>query len=1715
MHRISTGKKWITASVAGALTVAIIGTALYRDASVALARPSLPGIEDIVNGNSSTQPFKILEIVDQYPSARIGFTVEGEEPGNDQAQALSDMASYGERYNHYMVPGVAEKNSLSFPAYSELKDKAFAYDTTVAFDWGDNPETDPTTAYTAETEGIKVGKAYGKFVDNTDDPHTGRYSAADTSGDYKLVNDGTAATDGNKTIDEVYQKLPGTDQTGIFYMNYGGFVRATTTLDPSDPDYSVLSNRRYNITKYEMIDDTNSWKYPFEICDRDYLPDVTTSYKWYDENRYVVNEPFEAVQNNGADETDPADDTYEFSTSPAVGDVIYVTDDEKLVLTYYGFISEDPLDNTKLVLNYCADSDGDYDDTLPLTDLTTNNSFAKVVFDIPADKYLTVRKATTEDGPAIKKYYISETVKNVNGIYDLLVSYLRGVNDPNFLPEQFGIVDETDKVGAGNPWYHEWYYKSKSSTPYVYEPTLKGEYDFVHDFAEPEVDTFYYKGGFTNNEWFKTQVLDVDRADCSKICIDVITKKMKDVTPEDIGSANLIYFTGGGAYDGDSSGMYDMRYETAAALVTAVDSDNKPVIINLTAVNAGTQFKIPKNFKNAVLLMLQNDIDGIGQYAGTSDWSISTEKSDELIQLALAYYTNAAVAGNDVSHVAGPVFINDNLGTRTDAIAADFTTTYTDAKVNGFTLNGKTFDGFKEVQKDIDEELFYLDVAGKDVSAFNDKISKATSIRYILNYGDRRVVGKKAIRVLDLEPYYARDIEGVVEDYVDVDALKKIYYNPTDNAKQDGWTVNNIAQIRDIFAINWFKKNVSDTTDSIKVTGMGTKEFIGRIEDLNESYDLIYIGMDTAYLNTKLTNTDTNNKTGDKTKEVLSNNTGKYNEHYVYRHTGDAIGTSGQTGGDGTWLLGGNDITPDKLRELKNYVQAGYAVILSDEFFTYNTNGSLKDIDTTRIQEESYLYDFVNWCITEKDDNNNLRYLYKNVEITRNFENNVATTDGKTMLSHKESFVRYLNISKLTVEVKEQPPLYNPYNTNDSNVHNYLVMNNYGQYTLDYKIKLTNDAAVDTTKTDYNCQLYIDHDGDGRYEAVEMLDSLEIRNEDSGDWLDPDSSGKFHLTTGATYSISRRVPEGYVGLIPWKLVFIENRDGNDALIKTAVQDYSAISDYTNKPTIKILQITSGDGEASNLRLWDDARLMQLYNQVIDFNISVDHVTSKEFIDGTGTIFGSGVNKLDKLYEYDMLVLGFLDMYSLTGSNVANTKEAVLYIREYMLSGRSVLFTHDLTSTSIKNNDSLDWGSLADNYLRDIQGMDRYGYTQQYVNDLKFSDGKALTEYKSVYDTRWNTPRDVNKVGFSDSALLRHNSWQWGEISAQYTRNISNADSGQNERELTSVSRVNRGQITEYPFRIGSLEQSNIANGDTNYYANEYITVATTHHQYFQLNMETNYLDDNYDDDIVVWYTISLPGTEKANYHKLNYNDVRNNYYIYSKGNILYTGAGHSNITGDEEKKLFVNTLVAAYNAGTHAPYAAYKNGDTRMATDISSTFIPYDIAFSQPVEDGGEADGWLQDTVTVYFKTVNNNLQDNAKPLIAQYYVEVPSGGDITIGTTQYKKITPVANSVKMCTVSNATNTVTYTDVDDPQLLVNGRVYKMEFAISDLMNGNLQGVNTRYHAKIYTRMRTQTKGKTVDEDKTDIGATGTFTSLPASDSMKPLNVNFTQLYDLR
>jgi archaellum component FlaG (FlaF/FlaG flagellin family) len=88
----------------------------------------------------------------------------------------------------------------------------------------------------------------------------------------------------------------------------------------------------------------------------------------------------------------------------------------------------------------------------------------------------------------------------------------------------------------------------------------------------------------------------------------------------------------------------------------------------------------------------------------------------------------------------------------------------------------------------------------------SETVSIAACVRYIINFGGQRVISKKTdIRVLELQPGRGSHLT---------------------KAQVSGWT--GIAANR------------------ITIDTMSTAEFIGKIDDLGEKYDLVYVGADTG-----------------------------------------------------------------------------------------------------------------------------------------------------------------------------------------------------------------------------------------------------------------------------------------------------------------------------------------------------------------------------------------------------------------------------------------------------------------------------------------------------------------------------------------------------------------------------------------------------------------------------------------------------------------------------------------------------------------------------------------------------------------------------------------------------------------------------------------------------------------------------------------------------
>lgn len=227
--------------------------------------------------------------------------------------------------------------------------------------------------------------------------------------------------------------------------------------------------------------------------------------------------------------------------------------------------------------------------------------------------------------------------------------------------------------------------------------------------------------------------------------------------------------------------------------------------------------------------------------------------------------------------------------------------------------------------------------------------------------------------------------------------------------------------------------------------------------------------------------------------------------------------------------------------------------------------------------------------------------------------------------------------------------------------------------------------------------------------------------------------------------------------------------------------------------------------------------------------------------------------------YDMIIIGFAD--SVSEGGVIDHPEALLAIEAFVESGQSVMLTHDMFHFYTGRAEETGYYAFG-KYFRDSFGQNIYAYdTVKYDSEVNAILADEYNEMKT------RVPDGANRLaGFSDGILTRANNNQ------MYT--------------TTKAFKANEGQVTLFPYVQPTV-----------------LNVANTHSQYYQLDME--------DPDLVTWYNLY----DNKNDHM----DGQNYYYIYSLGNVTYSGTGHSTPSGIEEQKLFINTMIKASASANHAP----------------------------------------------------------------------------------------------------------------------------------------------------------------------------------------------------
>ena len=658
-----------------------------------------------------------------------------------------------------------------------------------------------------------------------------------------------------------------------------------------------------------------------------------------------------------------------------------------------------------------------------------------------------------------------------------------------------------------------------------------------------------------------------------------------------------------------------------------------------------------------------------------------------------------------------------------------------------------------------------------------------------------------------------------------------------------------------------------------------------------------------------------------------------------------------------------------------------------------------------------------------------------------------------------------------------------------------------GKFYLQYIFALSNDAAASQVSTTYDCKLYIDKNSDGRFSgsdvigqtlsSTEELAGLNLYVRSGQEWKEvaKNDGGHYELRTGYTYKVVRVLPDDYQGVLPWKMIFFDN---SDALVRTAVSGYTAV-DRGSRVDIQVLQLMSDRKASNDKTLWNlesDSDVKSLLSGIREFNVSIDSVKTSTFINGL--ISDDQLKKLktdeqkseayynaayNTFQQYDMLILGFGDNYQFGSKDQSLKNMAVSEaIRDYIEDGKSVLFTHDSSSyinSKAGSGKGWYWGYEFNKTMRAAVGLDRYGALLEYYDDqrnnssLSDAQRKRYDAYYNIldtqynYDTAWKPGTDrssdqtvgniegttkyttVRYVQNRINAILRkgtsYTSFCFPIRNSLFYQGMDKTTNSQGQITVLGdykefgdgagpdmiVSQVNQGQITNYPYQITTEEQQTL-------------TVAATHYQWLQPNMELD-KDGDGKNDIVVWYCLSdLSDNAKTrksqtewnngwgndngvNLYNVSPKDVVNNYYIYSMGNVTYSGAGHTEPTGMAEKKLFVNTMVAAYNAGTKAPSVFFRddNGNT-----IDSVYMMYDAANKMILDRSNK--------IQVDFKATDYNILSSATEIRVEFFKESTDADAIEIAYGKAKlKVKPLTGLTVMNSAGTAVDAHVITGGDN------------------------------------------------------------------------------------
>lgn len=1108
--------------------------------------------------------------------------------------------------------------------------------------------------------------------------------------------------------------------------------------------------------------------------------------------------------------------------------------------------------------------------------------------------------------------------------------------------EPYVSVDSTGSIvsAIGN------FQKIGSDDTYSYVGEGQGKYVLKAD-ENSKLDKnvitsrIYYKGGLKSNDWFRNKVLGGD---------ENVKIRVKTVVPSEFNNMSVeandldFLYVSEASLDGNSFSEFstnsnDISKTKANELLNRILNGNPklPVAIDGSIIDRGDIYN-GENIER-VLMLAVSDFEG--KNSATSIESFGWWQIYNKIK-TFSDYPNGYVSDN--LYVVPNSFENNRPGLL-----------YKFIDIMATCSNATEKSGCKDVAKYIKTQNSLRKSKGEKL--LSENISMATNISYIIAVASKQVNKINEINVLEIEPgaMKTQDINIKADDV---------------NAKY----------LNCLLLKKWLGSACPDY-DNINIKVVSMAEFIGRVEDLSK-YDMIYMGLNTELFNVgsdgKTVYNDSNmngliySNVGDIVviDPTKNGHAGLLDSDYVDSSKKTLVtklaskksDTESYISEENTYRSSGNDITNEKISALIKYLDGNYPIVLGYGFFNNDAESTVND---TYIDSNSKMYSFLN---SIKDRGNVIQ-----VDSAKN-----AT-----------GIYDYISMEKPQINLVEQKKV-------DGQKYVDLKTN---KIALDFSVDNIGDNAKKGST--FVVKLYIDSNVDGKFAEGEQIPITQLKlykkDEDNKTTVSAgqDSNGKsnYIVETGTDYTIEYDLPENYVGLISWKLVVCQTDNSNRYDFKYGYAHMAATAETRIK--INILQIMPYNAnDFGSLQAALEKKFLSNFDdfvdEVKDYDINVTSVKLDELL----KICDEG-----KLTTYNLVLLGFDEHYSIgksDGSEKQKEQKALNYIKSYIDNGYPVVITHGTTSyyNFDDSSNNSEWGYAFNMTLRDVVGMDRYGITKNSALKKGIQLTEGTGEYNEALDyaeknktdvayvpvsgaTEKNVTRSIAKQnqGFTYADLNKYQEKWNGHGNYNLYKDLdSSADTTTQE-----AVEINEGQTTIYPF--------NLDNGSNN--ESGRIQVTHTYFPCYQLNLDED--DDNDGEtDLVVWYALHNRWDTTKLYSK-SQGDVRNNYYMYTKGNVTYLGASCTDLRYeiDSDLKIFINTAIAAYETAPHEPNLLLKEGYDRNSADVSSLYSTIDDAIEQENKDEANLDSATQD---VYFTVSDTNslryqLKNDTK-VHANFYIE-------------------------------------------------------------------------------------------------------------------------------